>query len=305
VIRVLALKAEGRTDREVSRLTGIPVTTMRLWRRRGPPAQAARLLAGVPLCPTCGSPEHDFSRLAAASYTYLLGVYLGDGCLSAHGGSWSLRITLDKAYPGIIAECRQTIAAVRGRAPSATPSRRDGSVVVASTWKEWSCLFPQHGAGKKHERSIQLADWQRGLVARAPGSLLRGLIHTDGWRGTNRVVSKGKTYEYPRYQFSNRSDDIRRIFTDACDALGVEWRAWTRYHVSVAKGSAVAKLDAFVGPKSQPRRPQTPDHRPTWRLARRVGATMQPWTCSPSTPSEPRRTSANRWKLCHGSTASA
>ena len=116
--------------------------------------------------------------------------------------------------------------------------------------KAWRCLFPQHGRGKKHERNIELADWQRELVACAPGSLLRGLIHTDGWRATNRVVSKGKTYEYPRYQFSNRSDDIRRIFTNACDALGIEWRSWTRYHVSVAKRSAVAQLDAYVGPKS-------------------------------------------------------
>jgi hypothetical protein len=27
----------------------------------------------------------------------------------------------------------------------------------------------------------------------------------------NRVTVKGKTYAYPRYQFCNRSDDIRRI----------------------------------------------------------------------------------------------
>jgi hypothetical protein len=60
---------------------------------------------------------------------------------------------------------------------------------------------------------------------------------------------KGKDYAYPRYQFSNRSDDIRKLFTDTCDRLGVKWRRWTRYHVSVAKRQSVLLLDSFVGPK--------------------------------------------------------
>jgi hypothetical protein len=64
------------------------------------------------------------------------------------------------------------------------------------------------------------------------------------------VHVKGKDYAYPRYQFSNRSDDIRRLFTDTCDKLGVEWRPWTRFHVSVAKRSSVALLDSFIGPKT-------------------------------------------------------
>jgi hypothetical protein len=113
----------------------------------------------------------------------------------------------------------------------------------------WPCFFAQHGSGRKHDRPIALDPWQKAHVDAAPGSFLRGLIHSDGWRGTNRVVSKGKAYEYPRYQFSNRSDDIRRLFTDACDALGIEWRQWTRYHVSVAQRASVALLDRYVGPK--------------------------------------------------------
>jgi hypothetical protein len=31
--------------------------------------------------------------------------------------------------------------------------------------------------------------------------------------------------------------------------LGIEWRQWTRYHVSVAKRESVALLDTFVGEK--------------------------------------------------------
>jgi hypothetical protein len=42
----------------------------------------------------------------------------------------------------------------------------------------------------------------------------------------NRVQVKGKWYQYPRYQFSSRSDDIRHLFIDACDALEIAWRPW-------------------------------------------------------------------------------
>jgi ligand-binding SRPBCC domain-containing protein len=64
----------------------------------------------------------------------------------------------------------------------------------------------------------------------------------------NRVYVKGKHYE-SRYQFSNRSDDIRKLFTDTCEKLAVEWRQWTRYHISVARRESVAILDSVVGPK--------------------------------------------------------
>jgi hypothetical protein len=82
-----------------------------------------------------------------------------------------------------------------------------------------------------------------------PGAFLRGLLHSDGWRGANRVQVKGRCYEYPRYQFSNRSEDIRRLFTQTCDQVGVEWRRWGRWHISVARRDSVAKLDRMVGPK--------------------------------------------------------
>ena len=122
-------------------------------------------------------------------------------------------------------------------------------MIVSSTWHPWLFLLPQHGPGRKHHRKIALAEWQQQIVKHAPQRFLRGLIQTDGWRGLNRVYVKGKHYEYPRYQFSNRSDDIRNLFTDVCDQLGIKWRQWTRYHVSAARRESVAYLDRFIGPK--------------------------------------------------------
>jgi hypothetical protein len=60
---------------------------------------------------------------------------------------------------------------------------------------------------------------------------------------------RGGVYAYPRYNFSNASADIRQIFCDACDLLGIEWRVMNARNISVARRRSVALLDSFVGPK--------------------------------------------------------
>lgn len=122
------------------------------------------------------------------------------------------------------------------------PSR---DVEVFSYSKAWPCLFPQHGPGKKHHRRIVLSEWQRQLVRITPDRLLRGLIHSDGCR----FMSSGRGWRHPRYAFSNLSADIRRIFTDACDLMGMHWTTSGRV-VYVSRKADVARLDTFVGPKS-------------------------------------------------------
>jgi hypothetical protein len=124
---------------------------------------------------------------------------------------------------------------------------------VKSTSKHWPCLFPQHGPGMKHTRKIELAGWQQVIVDRYPGDFARGLFHSDGYRGMNRVrrvlADGDHWYEYPRYLFVNMSKDILRLCGQALDQLDVEWRFSKPTTISVAKREAVARLDAFVGPK--------------------------------------------------------
>ena len=124
-----------------------------------------------------------------------------------------------------------------------------GCVVVQSYSNHWPCYFPQHGPGKKHDRVIELADWQRNIVAVSSGHFLRGLFHSDGCRVTNSVKRGGQTYRYPRYMFSNESADIMRLCQEYLDELGIEWRMCRRNLLSVARREAVAALDEHVGPK--------------------------------------------------------
>jgi hypothetical protein len=128
--------------------------------------------------------------------------------------------------------------------------RSDENLIeVYSYTKHWPHLFPQHGAGVKHQRKIVLEPWQQRIVDLHPGRLLRGLIHSDGCRVVNRIRHPKRTYEYPRYFFSNRSLDIQGIFCDACDQLGVAWRQDGPWNISVARRESVATLDRLVGPK--------------------------------------------------------
>ena len=131
--------------------------------------------------------------------------------------------------------------------------QRIGCTEVKSTSKHWPCLFPQHGPGRKHERTIKLVPWQEVIVRTYPGLFARGLFHSDGCRVTNRIrrqLANGeRCYEYPRYFFSNESRDILGLCGESLDRLGVSWRLSRRNMLSVARREAVARLDEFVGPK--------------------------------------------------------
>jgi hypothetical protein len=229
--------------------TGISRATLHYWREH--PEMSAQAHAVCPRCaasPTLPEPHED--------YAYLLGLYLGDGCISRAGARekdvWKLRIICADAWPGLIRECERAIRSIRP-ANSVSIQQKVGCVEVSSCSRHWPCLFPQHGSGRKHMRAIELQPWQRAIVLENPGHFARGLFHSDGYRGINRVRRKladgDHWYEYPRYLFSNESRDILRLCGETLDQLGVAWRFSRRNAISVARREAVARLDRFVGPK--------------------------------------------------------
>jgi hypothetical protein len=188
-----------------------------------------------------------------AAYAYLLGIYLGDGCLTPlPRGVYRLRIACDLKYTAIIDEIATQIVIVSG-ARRVGFTHGVGYVEVSAYWKHWLCLFPQHGPGRKHERKITLAPWQKEIVVSRPKALVRGLIHSDGNRHINKVnrsfESGIRRYQYTRYMFTNASTDILMIFTDTLDSLGIHWTQTTARVISVARREDVSYLDTFVGAK--------------------------------------------------------
>jgi hypothetical protein len=244
----LCLSAIGILDKENARICEVSIAAIRHWR-----AGRRRVASGIAAprkitCPRCHARSMDES-----SYAYLLGLYLGDGHIARGPRDvYVLAIACSDDWPGLMTAAGQTMSAVM---PTSRVScaQQTGCTMVKSYSKHWTCLFPQHGPGRKHMRKIELEQWQEAIVRKFPGEFARGLFHSDGWRGTNRVRRRladgDHWYEYPRYIFGNESADILRLCGEALDRLGVAWRFSRRNSISVARHEAVTRLDEFVGPK--------------------------------------------------------
>lgn len=245
----LALLDQGFSQNAVSKRTGISRAAIRAWLSRIEPLPRVQGHTECSRCAPVPVPPSD-----PANYSYLLGLYLGDGCISGHprGLGYYLRIVCADAWPGLIEECRRAIAALH---PSGAVYlvQKQGCVAVTSYSRHWPCWFPQHGPGKKHHRPITLDHWQQEIINENPWDFIRGLIHSDGCRiinWTTRLVGgERRRYEYPRYFFTNLSADILGLFTGALDQVGVEWRRPNSKNISVARRASVALMDAHVGPK--------------------------------------------------------
>ena len=239
----------GVLDRENAQISGVSIRTIRHWRHGDRRCLENRKRVGAPNCPRChGRPLNE------QAYSYLLGLYLGDGHIVHTGKTYLLAIACADSWPGLLVEARQ---ALRGVMPTSSVFLRSRPGVactyVQSLSKHWPCLFPQHGPGRKHERKIELEMWQRTIVSNFTAEFVRGLFHSDGCRTANQVRRRCKDgdrwYEYPRYFFTNYSADILRLCGEGLDALGVDWRLSKPTDISVSRRNAVARLDQFVGPK--------------------------------------------------------
>jgi hypothetical protein len=238
----LALIAEGVNDCEISRRLGVPRTTVRDWRSPRYVPTSGRSRGS---CWRCWRPTRAV-LFSDADYAELLGLYLGDGHITALARTERLRIFLDARHSTIVDD---TEALLRRCFPEnqvgRVHPREDRMVVLWLYYGHLTCLFPQHGPGKKHERSIVLEPWQEALVEAAPWAFLRGCIRSDGCVFVNRT---GK-YEYLSYCFDNRSADIRGLFVDVCRQVGVACRPAGR-SVRIYQRASVALMLEHIGLKS-------------------------------------------------------
>lgn len=174
-LHALALMRRGISLRSISMSTGISRATLHDWREHpekisvSPRATCSRCADN----PTLPEPQAD--------YAYLLGLYLGDGCISLAGARdkrvWKLRIMCADTWPGLLLECERAMSTVRP-ANKVRTQQNVGCTEVMSCSRHWPCLFPQHGLGRKHMRKIELQPWQRTIVMANPGCFARGLFHS-------------------------------------------------------------------------------------------------------------------------------
>jgi hypothetical protein len=244
----LRLSEIGILDRENARICDVSIAAIRHWRSGRRRALCGAVAARRTGCPRCHGRSMDES-----AYAFLLGLYLGDGSITrGRRDVFTLWIACCDDWPGLMKAARRAMSDVMP-ASSVFCVHKQGCTMVKSTSKHWPCLFPQHGPGRKHTRKIELEEWQFVIVQKYADEFARGLFHSDGWRGVNRVRRRltggDRWYEYPRYLFGNESRDILRLCGETLDQLGVAWRFSRPNTISVARREAVARLDEFVGPK--------------------------------------------------------
>lgn len=244
----------------MSRRLRIPRRTILDWRR--PSYTRSQKSVSIETCPRCWRPAKPI-RLSSGDYAELLAVYLGDGCISEHARTQRLRVHLDTRYPNMNAEIqtlmRRCFPANRTSAvrpsPSAWSGRSDSWTVLSVYSRHLTCLFPQHGKGRKHERPIILEPWQHEALDAAPWRFIRGCIRTDGCAFINRTdIHRPQPYEYLSYDFANMSKDIVGLFVDACDRVGVFTRVTCnsrgRWSVRINRRPSVALMLDHVGLKT-------------------------------------------------------
>lgn len=238
-LEVVTLWRAGASGKGIARATGIPRSTIRYWLSHfagvAQAAEAADLKSAQWGFESLHQHQHPV-------YAYLLGLYLGDGCISRMPRTYVMRIFLNDGQPDVIAEAARAITEL-------VPMRRVGfdrrgrCVIVRAYWGGWPAMMPQHGRGRKHLRQLVLEPWQQELVASHPDQFLRGCIQSDGCR--HRRVVRGKNY--PAYAFSNRSRDILGLVAWACRLLEIRYTQPSRISISIARRPDVARLDAIMG----------------------------------------------------------
>ena len=94
-----------------------------------------------------------------------------------------------------------------------------------------------------------LESWQDTIISANREPFIRGLIHSDG----TRIIATERKGSYvrraPRYAFSNKSEDIKQLFCESCDALRIQWTRPSDRQIAIYRKESVARLDEFVGPK--------------------------------------------------------
>jgi hypothetical protein len=156
-----------------------------------------------------------------------------------------LRIFLDSKYPEIIDDSELLLKRCLGSNRVGRLYAHEGRMTILSVYSQhFACLFPQHGAGKKHERRVALESWQQALVNEAPWSFLRGCIRSDGCVFINRTGP----YDYLSYDFANHSQDILDLFARTCAQVGVGYRRYAQ-NIRIYRRPSVALMKAHVGLK--------------------------------------------------------
>lgn len=232
--KVLEYYNNGLNQTEISKLTNIPRRTIGDWIKQ---PQKENIFISPK--------EYIINNGLEDTYSYILGLYLGDGYINETARTWRLRIFLDIKYSKlnefIIQELQKLF-----------PKNKVGIIDFKTYWgisiysNKIISLFPQHGEGMKHTRKIKFNDWQNEIIKSK--DFLKGLFHSDGsyYPRTNKKTGK-ITHSY---DFRNESDDLHKLFKKHCEKLNINCTFSKKPKTThIYKRDDVEKMVSLIGTK--------------------------------------------------------
>ena len=213
--KVMFLFKQGMNKLQIAKQTGVPRGTITDWTLNKINLTISKQRIELDPKIILSTPEK------IDAYIYLLGSYLGDGCITqppSHRTA-KLRISCDNKQPFVIQTNVEAMKVLFENNDISIQQRKDkncSDVGIYSTTLYY--LFPQavKGRGNKNTRNVSLIDWQLNLLQNREGLFLKGLFHSDG---SFYKASK----KYYRYQFTNTSIDIINIIRKCLSKLDINY----------------------------------------------------------------------------------
>lgn len=258
--QVMGLFKQGINKLQIAKQTGVPRGTITDW-----------TLGKIDLTVSSQRIELDPALILSTpekidAYIYLLGSYLGDGCITQPPTNRvaKLRIACDNTQPFVMQSNREAMAALFSNNDISTQSSKIGNCSYIGVYSTTLYhLFPQavKNGGNKNTRDVSLVGWQLKLLVGREGLFLKGLFHSDGsfFRGSKK---------YYRYQFTNTSKDIIDILRKCLSKLDINYCLTeslpsprkiksnkeittfkTRYNILIQSKAEVKKLYKYCGTK--------------------------------------------------------
>jgi hypothetical protein len=252
----LKIKDSGMSIIDMSILLQVPKTTIRDWvSGRSGSKYLKTISSEEPIDPVLQLTQLNPSlsnEERYSIYSFILGLYLGDGCIVKIRTTKRFGITLDKKYDKLNSLVIDSFGKLFGKSPyvhdrSLRKGIKNNCIDVYYHSKSVGNIFPHEGVGKKHLREISIAEWQHEIID--PVNIVKGLIFSDGY------YSKCRGRDF--IGFDNRSLDICNILIRYLGILGINCsfcigncRTGKVYRVAVYSKEHVNKLMSLIGNKN-------------------------------------------------------